>query len=51
MAKKKGSGRPKARGEKVKVDYVYMKGSDIKKIEKKHGNLTKALRDVVLPEC
>jgi hypothetical protein len=50
MAKKKKVGRPKE-SDKVKTEYVYIRGSDKKKILTKYPDLTKALTEGVLPEC
>lgn len=50
MATKKKAGRPKKK-DKVKVVSAYLTISEQNKIERKHGNITKALRNEVLPKC
>jgi len=48
--KKVKAGRPKIT-DKVKVVSAYLKESEQKKINRKYGNVTEALRAEVLPKC
>lgn len=52
MATKLKRGRkPKKEADKVFASGVYLTKSEKRKVEAKHGTLTKALREAVLPEC
>ena len=48
--KKNGAGRPKI-ADKVKVVSAYLKDSEKKKVIKKYGSVTDAIRVEVLPKC
>lgn len=41
----------KPEAEKIKTAYVYLTVKEKKSIEKKFGDITKAVREIVLPKC
>lgn len=49
IVKKRKVGRPEV-ADKVKVSQVFLKGSDIRKIEKKYETVTAAVKAEVLPK-
>lgn len=49
--KKRGRGRPTKGTDKVKLVPLYLKDSDKKKVCKKFGNATNAVKTLVLPKC
>lgn len=52
MATKKAVGRPKKkRSDKVKLVAAYLTPSQENKVNKKYGNITKAVLCEVLPKC
>ncbi len=48
--KKSAAGRPKI-ADKVKVVSAYLKDSERKRVVKKYGSVTDAIRMEVLPKC